>query len=637
MTQIVIDIGATANDGTGDPLRTAFNDVNLNFSNVFAAGPVDSNVRIANNKILTTNTNGNLVLAPNGIGVVQSNVSIVPNLANIRNLGSATNRWATVYTQYLDITAGSLTVPAIITSSISSDDSTFVTIADGLNVDGDIEAHGNITADYFIGNGSQLTGIAANYGNANVVANLAALGSNPVSTTGNISGGYIFGNGSQLTGLAATYGNANVATFLAAYGSNTVSTTGNITSGNILTAGLISATATITGGNLATGGTASASGNITGGNILTGGLVSATGNISGNYFIGNGSQLTGLAATYGNANVATFLAAYGSNTVSTTGNITSGNILTAGLISATGNVQAGNVRTAGLISATGNVTGGNILTGGLISATGNVSGGNILTGGLISATANVTAGNLNSPTLNNSGNIRVVASGNTWSFNTNGTTQFPNNILVAPTGNPITIKSTNGNAYARFEAGADYAQIGLQDDNTGAYQSWTYFETDMANVNTPSATVILKPGNTGDEVRWTFDAVGNLTIPGNIVGSGNILIAPNSASSNSYLDIYLTGGPDIHIASNDNSIVIGRDTGANVFVGNDGEVSIRTDNGATAQVWNFTDTGNTTFPNGAVFTGYDLYAAANSYVELAGDTGNTYMGVGNTSAFIQTD
>ena len=59
MTQIVIDIGATANDGTGDPLRTAFNDVNLNFSNVFAAGPVDSNVRIANNKILTTNTNGN--------------------------------------------------------------------------------------------------------------------------------------------------------------------------------------------------------------------------------------------------------------------------------------------------------------------------------------------------------------------------------------------------------------------------------------------------------------------------------------------------------------------------------------------------------------------------------------------------
>ena len=64
---IVINIGALPNDGTGDPLRTAFNDVNLNFANVFASGPVGSNIQIANNSILTLNTNGNLVLNPNGI------------------------------------------------------------------------------------------------------------------------------------------------------------------------------------------------------------------------------------------------------------------------------------------------------------------------------------------------------------------------------------------------------------------------------------------------------------------------------------------------------------------------------------------------------------------------------------------
>lgn len=102
---------------------------------------------------------------------------------------------------------------------------------------------------------------------------------------------------------------------------------------------------------------------------------------------------------------------------------------------------------------------------------------------------------------------------------------------------------------------------------------------------------------------WAFDNTGNLTVPGNILGSGNILIAPDSASSSSYLDIYLTGGPDIHIASNDNSIVIGRDTGANIFVGNDGEVSIRTDNGATPQVWNFDNTGNLTVPGGMIING----------------------------------
>jgi len=65
--------------------------------------------------------------------------------------------------------------------------------------------------------------------------------------------------------------------------------------------------------------------------------LSAAGNVTGNYFIGNGSQLTGIAASYGNANVATFLAAYGSNTISTTGNITAGNLI--GNINITGNVQ----------------------------------------------------------------------------------------------------------------------------------------------------------------------------------------------------------------------------------------------------------------------------------------------------------
>ena len=40
----------------------------------------------------------------------------------------------------------------------------------------------------------------------------------------------------------------------------------------------------------------SSTGNITGGNILTVGQISATGNITGNYYIGNGAFLTGLNA-----------------------------------------------------------------------------------------------------------------------------------------------------------------------------------------------------------------------------------------------------------------------------------------------------------------------------------------------------
>lgn len=90
----------------------------------------------------------------------------------------------------------------------------------------------------------------------------------------------------------------------------------------------------------------------------------STGNLTlpGNTFAvnyANGTQVT-LGGSYGDSNVATLLAAYGSNTVSTTGNITSGNILTGGLISATGNVTAAAVFTkltnATVSTATGTVS-----------------------------------------------------------------------------------------------------------------------------------------------------------------------------------------------------------------------------------------------------------------------------------------
>jgi hypothetical protein len=76
---------------------------------------------------------------------------------------------------------------------------------------------GNVTADYFIGNGSQLTGM---YGNTNVAAylpgytgqlnrvtSISASGnintSANINVTGNIYAAYVLGNGSQLTGLPA--------------------------------------------------------------------------------------------------------------------------------------------------------------------------------------------------------------------------------------------------------------------------------------------------------------------------------------------------------------------------------------------------------------------------------------------------
>ena len=74
----------------------------------------------------------------------------------------------------------------------------------------------------------------------------------------------------------------------------------------------------------------SVSGTTQSGNLYTAGAVSATGNVSaGGFFIGNGSQLTGIVAntTYGNSNVVTLMANFAANNISmTTGTINSANI-----------------------------------------------------------------------------------------------------------------------------------------------------------------------------------------------------------------------------------------------------------------------------------------------------------------------
>ena len=89
--------------------------------------------------------------------------------------------------------------------------------------------------------------------------------------------------------------------------------------------------------------------------------------------------------------------------LSTSGNVTGGNIHTDGVVSATGNVTGGNILTTGQVSAVANITANNGMfttivntasfTGSIASLSGNVTGGNILAIGVVSAIANIVAGN----------------------------------------------------------------------------------------------------------------------------------------------------------------------------------------------------------------------------------------------------
>ena len=97
-------------------------------------------------------------------------------------------------------------------------------------------------------------------------------------------------------------------------------------------------------------------------------------------------------------------------TVSATGNIQGGNLLTGGVITATGNVTSGNLSTtlvtATTLSATGNVQGGNLRTAGLISATGSIT-----TAGDISITGNIVDGAALTVTTSSNGNITLNPNG----------------------------------------------------------------------------------------------------------------------------------------------------------------------------------------------------------------------------------
>jgi hypothetical protein len=133
----------------------------------------------------------------------------------------------------------------------------------------------------------------------------------------------------------------------------------------------------------------------------------------------SGNVISGIstAANITGANIIA-TAAMSAASVSASGNVTGGNILTAGLISATGNITGGNVLgganvnatlfTGGTVSVTANITGGNLRTAGLISATGGITGAGITGTSLTVSTGAVTLGSIVNANANGVGNIGAV-------------------------------------------------------------------------------------------------------------------------------------------------------------------------------------------------------------------------------------
>jgi hypothetical protein len=404
-----------------------------------------------------------------------------------------------------------------------------------------VSAAGNVVSgSFFIGDGGFLSNIT-------VASNVAV-----TQLANGTSNWTIRGAGGEITGDVAGNPNVVIITTNSMTMAGLVSATGNVTGGNITTAGIISATGNITGGNVnATFGNfntvigAANASNLTTGTVPSDRLTgiysinvsgfAATVSASSQPNITSVGTLTSLSAsgnitggnlvTAGGANVATLIA---SSTVSAGGNITGGNIITGGLVTstgnvntsggvlATGNVRGGNLLTPGLISATGAITGADI-SGTTISGSGNVTGGNLITGGLITATGAITGAAISGTTVSASGNI---TGGN---VNTAGLVSAGGNIVG---GNLVTagLITATGNVTGNYILGNGALLTGVI--------------TSVANINfgTSNVTVVSSGGNisvgvggTSNVVVWAttgqfttglISATGNIQTSGQFIGSG---------------------------------------------------------------------------------------------------------------------
>ena len=134
---------------------------------------------------------------------------------------------------------------------------------------------------------------------------------------------------------------------------------------------------------------------------------------------------------------------------------------------------------------------------------------------------------------------------------------------------------------------ADYGNVLVQ---AGA-STWTFDNT--GNLNVPNS--IITSGGSGGNITGA-----NVISANSFVSNGNLKLVPDSANAGSYLDIFLTGGPDLHlVASASANLILGKDDQANVMTNWDGNVTIQswdTNTNTQGGVWTFDGNGNLTIP-----------------------------------------
>ena len=553
-----VDIGFIGDRGNSANVAFVWREANSEFITAFTStGETNSTITIssyANFHTNNANVAGNLTIGGNVIGNITFDGTLTAgNLATPGYVSATGNAIAgNVTTAGLISAAGTATVGNVSTAgfvnaasfsasgNITGDNISSNTVSASGNVtagnvytSGIISTVGNVfvgaaNAGYVYGNAYFMSGIDQT-ASANKIFNGTSnveIGTANANITMSVNGTanviVVDQTGANITGYLLATGNVN---------GNNITASASLTGANIFTGGQVSATGTVFAGNVdaSTGtvgantvnagsissagnvtanagvfaATVSASGDVTGGNVLTGGIVSATGNITANassFFIGNGSQLTGVAASSVNA------AALTGNTLSS--NVTFSSLQTVGTLA--------NVSITDFVSAGGNVTGGNIYTAGLISAAGTAQLGNVQTVGIISASGNVT--------------------GNYFIGNGSQLTGIDATRIINGTSN-VAIPTANSNIQMTVNGTADVVVVTATGANVTGYANVS------GNVSAGNAAVVgnVNSGNilTTGQVSATGNVYANTVVTSNIEGatqltistvSGDIVVNPAGAN-----------------------------------------------------------------------------------------------------------
>jgi hypothetical protein len=604
---VSVNVGTSANDGTGDELRNAFIKVNSNFSNISTVGFNSGNILVSGNvqavyfvgdgSQLTNVSSSNAYANANVAAYLVAYNGIV-TASNVFVAGNVTSQWFLGQANLSSIITTDLGASGMIYANAGVNSTSTGTGA--LVVNGGVGITGNLTVGNLTVLGTQTVVSATSVAVAN---SFIFLSNNNITNVLDIGfvGQYATGQGNVYAGLVrrASDGVYRLFSNLNPIPSTTINVAnitlatlqlGNILAGNIT--GVINTPAQpyITSlGNLAS---LSSSGNIT-----------TTG-----YFFGNGSQLAGIVS-YSNVYVATYLPIYSGNVANLTVTATlAGPTITAINSSiSVGNINMKNYVDGQITAANSAITSANLGLKGYVDNS--VSTANIGMKGYVDAVASLSIyGNSNVKSYLTQFDGNLISNGNVaYNIGTDvnqWATVYANVVSAAyfiGNGALLTGISAGSNNYSNVNVKAYTESMGYQNFgnvNVAAVIT-TNGLTNYSNVN--ASALITTNGLTNySNVNVIAYLAGNITV-GNIAGSVN-------GFSIGYRDV-----PQITVA---NLTLIASDAGKHYYGANTNPTTITIPTNANVAFGNGTaisivnqGTGNITVANAA---GVLLYLAGNS-------------------------